>query len=127
MLLAEFQHSCLGYKTLVPWWAKVAKTMDRHFYSSMRISTMPQNSPQRMKSVLRRLGMSENEYNGLSMVERSIAATAAKGTEECGFEVDMNRSTDLMGAPGHVFSIRRSFSVTGWILMSPRINLPNRR
>ena len=48
-------------------------------------------------------GMSENEYNGLSMVERSIAATAAKGTEECGFEVDMNRSTDLMGAPGHVF------------------------
>lgn len=56
-----------------------------------------------MKSVLRRLGMSENEYNGLSMVERSIAATAAKGTEECGFEVDMNRSTDLMGAPGHVF------------------------
>ena len=47
--------------------------------------------------------MSENEYNGLSMVECSIAATAAKGTEECGFEVDMNRSTDLMGAPGHVF------------------------
>ena len=99
----SFNTHVWGYKTLVPWWAKVAKTMDRHFYSSMRISTMPQNSPQRMKSVLRRLGMSENEYNGLSMVERSIAATAAKGTEECGFEVDMNRSTDLMGAPGHVF------------------------
>lgn len=91
-----------GYKTLVPWWAGVAEVMERHFYSSMRVSTMPQSGPQR-KSILQRLHMTENEYNSLSMVERSVAATAAQGTEECGFEVDMNRSTDLLGAPGHVF------------------------
>lgn len=92
-----------GYKTLVPWWADVAKVMGRHFYSSMRISTMPQSSPQRMRSILKQYNITESEYNSLSMVERSIAATAAQGTEECGFEVDMNRSTDQLGAPGHVF------------------------
>lgn len=92
-----------GYTTLVPWWADVAKIMGRHFYSSMRISTMPQSSPQRVRSILKRYNMTEDEYKGLSMIERSIAATAAQGAEECGFEVDMNRSTDQMGAPGHVF------------------------
>ena len=98
----SFNTKAWGYKTLVPWWAGVAEVMGRHFYSSMRISTMPQSAPQR-RNILQRLRITESEYDNLSMVERSVAATAAQGTEECGFEVDMNRSTDLLGAPGHVF------------------------
>lgn len=94
-----------GYSTLVPWWSKVAKKYDRHFYSSMRISTMgtaTRNSAE-MKLVYAEYNITAEDLDGFSQLERAITSTKAKSTDECGYEVDLNRSTDMLNAPGHVF------------------------
>lgn len=101
----SFNTNPWGYTILVPWWAQVAKTMGRHFYSSMRISTMAPStqSPQGLKRILDEYNITEQEFQAFSMLEQAIVATVATREEECGLEVDLNRSTDQMGAPGHVF------------------------
>lgn len=93
-----------GYSTLVPWWSRVSNTLGRHFYSSMRISTMGTlKSGNALKSAYASYNVTEQEVAGFSQLERAILQTTALATDECGYEVDLNRSTDLQGAPGHVF------------------------
>lgn len=94
-----------GYSTLVPWWSKVAGKMDRHFYSSMRMGTMGTKSTHERPANIDSLsfeGLSYLEQTMLSSVNSGISLKSA-ATDECDYEVDLNRSTNEQDAPGHVF------------------------
>lgn len=104
-----------GYTTLVPWWSGVAKKMDRHFYSSMRMSTMGQ------RAMLRSANVNSDEFAGLSHLEKSMLENSKEtvslrsaATDECDYEVDYNRSTNLQDAPGHVFFNTLAFINAGF-------------
>lgn len=117
-----------GYTTLVPWWSKVAKTMDRHFYSSMRMSTMGKST------ILRSANVESEKFAGLSHLERSMVIISedetislrSAATDECDYEIDLNRSADQLGAPGHVFFNTLAFFSAGFHthLKEGRFSLP---
>lgn len=92
-----------GYTTLVPWWSKVAGVMERHFYSSMRMGTMGTKSTRVTSNV------EQINFDGLSNLERLMLSSSGSpslrsaATDECDYEIDLNRSSNVQGAPGHVF------------------------
>lgn len=120
-----------GYKTLVPWWSKVAAKKDRHFYSSMRMGTMGTKS----SVSLRTANIDSLSFEGLSNLEKSMmldsgsnsgVALRSAATDECDYEVDLNRSTDELDAPGHVFFNTTQFISYGFPehLKSGRFSIP---
>ena len=102
-----------GYTTLVPWWSKVAGTMDRHFYSSMRMSTMGTRSTKSSADV------SSVKFEGLSNLEIAMLSSGtpslkSAATDECDYEIDLNRSANVQDAPGHVFFNTLAFFNAGF-------------
>lgn len=104
------------YKKLCPWWSEIAQKYNRHFYSSMSLSKMsnPANSPAMMKRLTLK-NISLSEFNGLSSIEKQAAAAPTFGAEEMGLEIDYNRQSDLLDAPGSVFYNTSGFLKTNFV------------